>query len=607
MGLRYIYVVIALLMSSFGAVVASNVSSLPIRKVGDVSYYVYDVTARESVYAVSKKLDISVSELIKYNPSAEDGLNKGQKLFFPVPDSVISENSNVVVPAAEAIVNDSEDSSVIYHTLQSGETLYRLSLKYSTTLDEIIRLNPSLSPNNYKANDVIKIIPNTITENDGADNSVTGFIAHKADRGDSYKSIAKDYGVEEELVKETNQDLDEVKRGNYIYIPTELDNDIDTLEMERKSKLEIDSIYNSMQRNVDDIINIALILPFGLDAKVVPSDGVMFTEFYKGFILAVDSLSDEMNRKVNLYAYDSAAGVKEILAETTMLDMDLIFTSNNNENIELISKYANENNINVVNLFSTKTENYIDENSYFQANIPQSYMFSKTLDYVSENFKDYQFVFVTDANSEDEKKAIIPMLNELAMLNGKYPPIELLIDDKNSVVGLDSIMGSKAKKVMLIPTSASRLTLMKVLFDLNKYNVDTNNSNFVLFGHPEWVTYKDMYNLMNKYNSYVYTRFFCDTNDYRYIDFSERFIDSYGKIMKSSYPNFAILGFDAGIYFLSALDEHGGNFNDYNVKYNGVQNDFLFERVNNWGGFVNQSTLIINFKPDMNIKRITLF
>lgn len=333
MKLRYITAII-ILVSTFGAIVASNVSKLPIRKVGDISYYVYDIEKRESVYAVSKKLDISVDELLKYNPSAEDGLNKGQKLFFPVPNSAniitqssgkqdikaedvtenpsahlvmagetlygISKKYNVtqeqiitlnpqiasglkageqlVIPAANNKVYTSvDDSSVIYHTLQSGETLYRLTLKYSTTLDEILKLNPGLSPDNYKVDDVIRIKTNTLAGENIEPTTVTGFIAHKADRGDSFESIANDYGVTEELVKETNQELDDVKRGKYVYIPTQIENSVDTVKMELESELQLDSIYTTLQRTVDEVINIALIFPFALDRETIGAESSYFT------------------------------------------------------------------------------------------------------------------------------------------------------------------------------------------------------------------------------------------------------------------------------------------------------------------------------------------
>lgn len=671
MKLRYIAAVI-LLASTFGTIIASNVDQLPTRKVGELNYYVYEATKRESVYGVSKKLDISVDELLKYNPSAEDGLKKGQKLFFPAPTSevktaveVVENVANVAdvpttvhvvergetlyglskkynttqeqilacnpqakdglsigeqltipavgvaTPAEDVVASVEGEPVVIYHTLKEGETLYRLTLKYSTTVAEILTLNPTLSPVSYEVGDVVKVQPNTIAKENTSSSSVTGFIAHKADRGDSLESIAEEYGVDEELVKETNHDIDRVKRGNYVYIPTEVSEDttIDTLAMEAESVAEIDSIYTAMNPNVDEVVNVAMILPFDLENKYVSNEAEYFTQFYKGFLLAVDSLSSQMERELNIYAYDSKAkdkSVAGILNEKIMKDMDLIFTPNNAADINMICEFADTNNINVANIFSTKCEEYIEQENTFHVNIPQSFMISETMDYVAENFNDYTFVFVNDAN-DAEKKAIVDDLMRYADSSSVTAPVVLEIDkDDNSIAGLDSVFAVN-DRVMLIPTSASKLTLMKVILALGNSKGRGYGSDFVLFGHPEWVTYTDMYNYLCKYNSYIYSRFFLDTKSAGYADFIAKFYMTYGEGIKASTPNFALLGFDAGIYYLAAMDKQGGDFNNYNVKYSGIQTDYMFERVNNWSGFVNKAMQIVHFAPDNDIKRITIY
>lgn len=59
---------------------------LPVKKVKGVEYYYYKVKNKETVYGVSKRLGLSRDEIVRYNPSAADGLKKNMMLYFPVAD-----------------------------------------------------------------------------------------------------------------------------------------------------------------------------------------------------------------------------------------------------------------------------------------------------------------------------------------------------------------------------------------------------------------------------------------------------------------------------------------------------------------------------------------
>ena len=76
--------------------------------------------------------------------------------------------------------------------------------------------------------------------------------------------------------------------------------------------------------------------------------------------------------------------------------------------------------------------------------------------------------------------------------------------------------------------------------------------------------------------------------------------------MINASPQYALLGFDTGIYFLSAIREHGKNFASQDIRpsIDRIQTDFSFQRVNNWSGFINKSFYFINFTPNFTIMKI---
>ena len=75
--------------------------------------------------------------------------------------------------------------------------------------------------------------------------------------------------------------------------------------------------------------------------------------------------------------------------------------------------------------------------------------------------------------------------------------------------------------------------------------------------------------------------------------------------MISAAPQFGLLGFDAGMYFLKAMSKNNNDFNKSKFEYNGIQNDFKFERISNWSGFINKSIYFIHFTPHSTIEKVS--
>ena len=56
-------------------------------------------------------------------------------------------------------------------------------------------------------------------------------------------------------------------------------------------------------------------------------------------------------------------------------------------------------------------------------------------------------------------------------------------------------------------------------------------------------------------------------------------------------------------FFLKALNEYGTDFSNNldQVHTEPVQVGFKFERVNNWGGFINRKVFFVHFAPDYKV------
>lgn len=78
---RYIFAA-AVMFAGF----AMQALDLPIKTVNGHMVYFYKVEKKESVYGIAKRLKLSREEIVRHNPSVNDGVKKGMELYFPVSE-----------------------------------------------------------------------------------------------------------------------------------------------------------------------------------------------------------------------------------------------------------------------------------------------------------------------------------------------------------------------------------------------------------------------------------------------------------------------------------------------------------------------------------------
>ena len=54
------------------------------------------------------------------------------------------------------------------------------------------------------------------------------------------------------------------------------------------------------------------------------------------------------------------------------------------------------------------------------------------------------------------------------------------------------------------------------------------------------------------------------------------------------------------MFFFDAIKKYGSNFENNldKIRYKSIQTGFDFERVNNWGGFINTNIFIVHYQRD---------
>ena len=66
------------------------------------------------------------------------------------------------------------------------------------------------------------------------------------------------------------------------------------------------------------------------------------------------------------------------------------------------------------------------------------------------------------------------------------------------------------------------------------------------------------------------------------------------------------MGFDIGYFFMKGLAQEGNELesNLNRIEVVPIQTGFKFERVNNWGGFINRKVFFVHFTKDYELIKL---
>lgn len=160
---------------------------------------------------------------------------------------------------------------------------------------------------------------------------------------------------------------------------------------------------------------------------------------------------------------------------------------------------------------------------------------------------------------------------------------------------------------IFIPTSGNAITLNKVVPQLKMLVRENPMMGVTLFGYPEWQTYmSDNLESFFELDTYFYSSFYTSNLLPAAKAFNQSYRRWYSKETIASYPKYGMLGFDTGMFFLTGLDKYGTGLeqNLTKMKLTPVQTGFKFERVNNWGGFINKKVFFIHFTKEFELVKL---
>ena len=585
------------------ALMAGSSTNLMAQASAESGYFLHTITKGQSLYSISSMYNVSIDDIVRLNPGSDKQIREGAALKIP-----------------QAVSNNSDKP--VFHTIQAGETLYRLSVKYNITTQAICEANPGLSSENFRSGQVI-IIPvqsaskteketpkattkeeTTVKMNDWKD-------MHKVERKETIYSISREYGITEEELIAANPELKngKLKRGTFLFIPYGK-NEQKSQQTESKptvQELTNEEIFSRFEDSKKEIktIKAAVLLPFMAGTSANMEEQIRMVEYYEGFLMAVDSLKKE-GVSVDLYTYDTKgreATLNNILARKEMKNMDIIFGPARSQDIDALATFADKNNIRLVIPFAPKVDQVFKNPHIYQVNTPQSYLYSEVYEHFNRKFSGCNVIFLNASNGDREKDEFIKGMKTRLKENGiSYRDFTITDNFYDITTVMDTL-----KNNIFIPTSGKSTALVKILPQLTQIRRERPDYSMNLFGYPEWQTYTNDY-LASFYeiDTYFYSSFYTNNLFPAAVNFTQAYRRWYSKDMANIYPKYGMLGYDTGYFFLKGLSKYGNKMEENlgSIHVTPIQTGFKFERVNNWGGFINRKVFFVHFSKDYELIKL---
>lgn len=193
------------------ALAASPMDSLRLETINGKQYIMHQVDAKETLFSISRRYRVPVTDLAQENPSAGSGLTVGQILKVPyIPRTKPrTENGNIV------------------HKVAEKETLFSIAKHYDVSLTDLKKWN-NLTDYNLNVGQDIVIKKKTTTVVEVPKPTETKYKApetkpsrgmHTVTEKETLFSISKMYGASVMQLKEWNNlTTSELKPGQVIYV-----------------------------------------------------------------------------------------------------------------------------------------------------------------------------------------------------------------------------------------------------------------------------------------------------------------------------------------------------------------------------------------------------
>ncbi len=608
----------------------------------------YVVKPGETLFSLSRKHQLSMDELVAANPGIANGVRAGQILLIP----------DKTDQTEKASQNSANSDTTLVHIVKKGETLYRISRNYAISINEMKTLNPGLT-NNIQPGQQIVLPKKKITE---------PFVVFEIENSQRTRRLARDFDVDADEIFRLNPEIGRrVYEGQTIKIPllshvevaplqpepveTPEEIVIEDPEPEPASPFETTDCFRRNDYSGFEF-KVALLLPLYLeytdtllyqyhyqtDPEIIKNEKPFsFLSFYKGFMLAADSLVRSQGMRLVIKVIDvdqSSDKAYTAINDPFLKQAHLIVGPLFSKAFEIVSPFALRHQIPIVNPFAKRNEIVFNNPAVIKIKPSAKEQYEQLVELIKRNYsrsniylyQAHQYTQTQEiyelrdmiynavpqqitVSAQDILKVIKTRSKKMELENNTLIP-SITIEGKTFYTAeleanpFDTLMLPNRIKSLIYATdsvrnfasdaSVVRENLVIVLTEdnvfateiVNKLNQVADTFSLTLVGLPEWKQFNQLFNEnLMKMKAIYFASNHIDYSSY----FTQLFIHQYRKRYASEPDNYAFEAFDIGWYFLNALKYLGPRpmpcLSQFQVPL--LQTSFFFKSSSPKNGFEN--------------------
>jgi len=586
--------------------VIPNVIKAPELPVKGIVFKKCKVKRKQTLYGISKKFNVSVDDIKKYNAFIEtDGLKKGDILKIPLPapktKKVIRSLNKPTKKEAKQTISDTLKTQI--YTVKPKETRYGIARKFGITVSELENMNPNLGED-FPIGVQILVPEETKIDTSELSNKLQ---LYRVPPKQTMYSLSKEFGITIDSIIKLNPEIaDGLKADMVIQVPSSED----TTDFSGTTNL-LNRVSNFTEKKI------AILLPF--EVSGFPNDDTegfknhlekskvtrIVVDFFSGATIAIEK-AKEAGINAEIIVADtqkSKETVSKLVKEKNLTEVDAIIGPLYNKNVEKLASLLQEFDVPVFSPISNKTvKNY----SNLYQTLPSSRTLqNKIINFIKRDTLPKKLLIIADQKHQKSKKDLLTAFPKAKILD----PIEdnfIKEEDLLKIIGgklKEDDDGYKKELESLPPNwvflessnlllTSNVVSLLSARAKTHKITLFTTNKSSSVYDN-EAVSNRSLSNLNFHYPS---------TNKITEkiaSDFLTSYISKYG-----TQPNsYAIRGHDLMYDVLLRLSASNklSELNDSNVETEYIENKFQYQK-NSSGGLINTSSYIVKYSEGLRFE-----
>ncbi|MCF0188375.1 MAG: ABC transporter substrate-binding protein [Bacteroidaceae bacterium] len=353
-------------------------------------------------------------------------------------------------------------------------------------------------------------------------------------------------------------------------------------------------------------VHIGVLLPFS--GSETRTDKMV--EFYRGVLMAVDSMSRKKGLNIEVTALDCGTSAEEldrvVGSNAGLKSCDFIIGPQAQSQVEGLTKFCRTNGIRLVVPFSNIPSKQSNENVYIVSTSGSERASQAALMFVSV-FQGANVIQLTDVEGMESSTLTNAVVAQCAAsgISVSRLSVKASLDEMRRVM-------SKSRRNVVVVGAGNLASINSVMSKLDEFTAASPDYGITVVGGFEWQKFvqQHLHNFY-KYDVYMPATYYRNAINPANVQFENSYMRQFGVPMINTSPRFANMGFDIAKFFIQAVSDYGAegtlleeNLGALSTAQRPLQHGLCFQ----WsgiGGWVNQSCRFVHYTTAHNIELLS--